>query len=340
MILTATPYRVSFFGGGTDYPEWFRHHGGCVLGMAIDHYCYVALKALPPLYPDIKYRIVYAKVEDRKTVAEIEHPAVRGCLEHSQVQDALEIAHMGDLPARAGLGASSSFVVGLLHALQQYNRATAYSHGLIEPRLLASEAIHVERNVIGEAVGCQDQIFAAMGGLNFVEFYPGETENWRCTTESLPSHRLEELESSLVLAYTGIMRSAHVMAAQQIKAMPGKAEYLNTLKELAIEARLLLNDEKRALASFGAMLDQAWWYKRQLCAGITSMEIDGLYERGLDLGALGGKLLGAGGGGFMLFFVPPKEREAFVHKIGAPCVTFGLSRRGTHQIPMPTRRSA
>ncbi|MDZ4344191.1 MAG: kinase [Candidatus Binatia bacterium] len=335
MILTATPYRVSFFGGGTDYPEWFREHGGCVLGMAINHYCYVALKPLPPFYPDIKYRIVYAKVEDRKTAAEIEHPAVRGCLQYMDLPDDLEISHMGDLPARAGLGASSSFVVGLLHALQLHG-----SHSWIESRLLADAAIHVERNVIGEAVGCQDQIFAAMGGLNFIEFHAGEAESWRCTTESLSGSRIRELEASLVLAYTGTMRSAHVMAAKQIEAMPDKEPYLTALKELAVEARLLLHDEKHSLTSFGTMLDQAWRCKQQLCAGITSTDIDDLYWRGISLGALGGKLLGAGGGGFVLFFVPPVEREVFIHRIGVPCVTFGLSQRGTHQISMPTRRIA
>lgn len=325
MILVQSPYRVSLFGGGTDYPEWFREHGGCVLGMAIDRYCYVGLKRLPPLY-DFKFRVAYQRVEDCNSVAEIQHPAVRGVLEHFKYSGkGLELHHAGDLPARAGLGASSSFVVGLVHAMHALELDM-----FVSPVALAREATHVERNVIGETVGYQDQVFAAHGGFLFLEFNHDDTVTVRSV--ALPGKRREELEASLVLVYTGTMRDAHVMAAQQIKEIKknGLRLRLAELADLAREAfYTTLKVPGVSLSQVGYRLNDAWQIKRRLCEGITDSNIDALYEHGLRCGALGGKLLGAGGGGFMLFFVPPEHRTQFEEKIGATCVGCKISDTGS-----------
>lgn len=332
MILTATPYRVSLFGGGTDYPEWFEENGGAVLGMAINHYCYIAAKPLPLLYGDVRYRVVYSRVEDRKAISEIEHPAVRGVLTHLGWDRPLELVHMGDLPARTGLGSSSAFTVGLLNALRTLSDTRRGFY------LLAEEAIHVERDVIGEAVGCQDQIFAAFGGLNFIRF---ARDGWsvESLSDRLSEGRLRELEDSLVLVYTGHTRNAHEMAAEQLEeqrrnqgatvegAFCTPRFALGLMEQQAHDARELLLDEGRPLAELGPMLHAAWRLKRGLSNGLTLVEIDALYEHGLRCGATGGKLLGAGGGGFVLFYAP--DVAEFEARIEVPCVRFRVAHLGT-----------
>ena len=318
MILTQTPYRVSLFGGGTDYPAWFNENGGHVLGMAINKYCYVAMNRLVPLF-DFKYRLIYQKVEDRNSIEEIEHPAIKGVLQHFKNDERLEIRCLGDLPARTGLGASSSFVVGLTHAMHEFN-------GFIPPaERLTDDAIHIEQNVINEAVGCQDQTFAAHGGVLFVSF----NEERKVERLTVSKARLEELESSLVMVYTGNMRSAHPMAEKQIQAVPQNTSYLSTMSDLAWRGRTILVNEGIRLSEIGYLLNEMWQLKRKLCEGVTSPEIDALYQRGMDCGAIGGKLLGAGGGGFVLFFVHPNKRAEFERNIGSICIDFKISDTGS-----------
>jgi len=318
MILTQTPYRVSLFGGGTDYPAWFSEHGGCALGMAINKYCYVSMNRMPPLF-DFKYRLIYQKVEDVDSVDAIEHPAIRGVLQHFKTDSNLEIRHAGDLPARTGLGASSSFVVGLTHALHEFNG------DIPDAKQLTDEAIHIEQNVIKEAVGCQDQTFAAHGGLLFIDF------NHQRTVErvSISKSRLEEMEASFVMVYTGIMRNAHVMAEKQIGAVSNNSALLTEMASIARRGKAILVNDGHRLCDLGYMLHDTWLLKRQLCEGIANSEIDQLYHKGMDCGAIGGKLLGAGGGGFILFYVHPNKRVEFEKKIAATCIEFKVSDTGS-----------
>lgn len=345
MILTATPYRVSLFGGGSDYPEYYeddaRPRGGFCVGFAIQHYCYVALKTLPPVYGDINYRIVYAKVEDRKRIEDIEHPAVRGALLHvdcSKVK--LELAHMGDLPARAGLGASSAFVVGMLAALYVH-RSTLTAEQVISRREeLANEAIFVEQRVIKEAVGGQDQILTAAGGINAITFRkrqpPQVTRVW------VSDRRRRDLEASLFLIYTGNMRNAHEMAAKQMANLGASESHrmvVDRMVELAREGQFVLEHDEVGIDRLGDMLHQSWMLKRELCAGLTSPEINELYNRLRTAGASGGKLLGAGGGGFLLVYVPQGRQEYFFNKITEPCIRIRISEKGVHVVPTPGEQS-
>ena len=310
MIITQTPYRISLFGGGTDYPAWYRHNEGMVVGFAINRYCHVGLKYTPP-GQGVKYRIVYSKIEDRESVETIEHPAVRGVLRHMPPPHPVEIHHMGDLPAMGGLGASSSFVVGLLYAMR-----ILLKKGWCSDSDLALQAIDVERNVIGEAVGDQDQMFAALGGFRVIRFNSGGA---RIEQIKIDPGFLCDLEDSLVLAHTGKARYAHEIAAKVIGSIPGNQETLHSMVEVANEGRAALLSQD--LAALGQCLNRSWRLKSRLHAEISSPDIEALYTCGLRLGALGGKLLGAGGGGFMLFIVPPEIRNRFIKEIGVPCVT-------------------
>lgn len=318
MILTQTPYRVSLFGGGTDYPAWFSEHGGCALGMAINKYCYVSMNRMPPLF-EFKYRLIYQKVEDVNSVEEIQHPAIKGVLQYFKSDDRLEIRHAGDLPARTGLGASSSFVVGLTHAMREFYGDIPTAHQL------AGDAIHIEQEVIKEAVGCQDQTFAAHGGLLFITFDQGR----RVERIQIAKSRLEEMEASLVMVYTGAMRDAHVMAGKQIESVSNNYALLSEMSAIAKRGRAILVNDGHRLCDLGYLLDETWKLKRQLCEGIANSEIDQLYQKGLDCGAIGGKLLGAGGGGFILFFVHPNKRVEFERKMGGLCIEFKVSDTGS-----------
>lgn len=326
MILTRTPLRCSLLGGGSDYPAHFTQHGGAVLGMAIDKYVYVGVKRVPPgqLMADketgepvpIRFRVQYSKVDDCQEVDEIRHPAVRAAIRYLGFEnDRLEFTTFADLPGRAGMGGSSAFVVGCLHALLRLKGERP------SPVDLGREAIAFEQFAVKEAVGMQDQIFSALGGLNYVTF--GAQSSARSV--DISPQRIAELESSLILVYTGAMRDAHTIAAKQIEAAPQNADELDRLAGFAEQGEQLLRSPVHILA-LGALLDHAWLYKRQF-ADVTSEEIDHLYRGGRQLGASGGKLLGAGGGGFMLFQVA--DRDAFEAAIGAPCVRFKVAEEGS-----------
>lgn len=336
MILTKTPYRVSLFGGGTDYPEYFDHsvNGGTVLGMAINKYCYVGVKRMPPgqeLSPGVplRYRVQYSKVDDCQRPEEVKHPAVRAALMHYGLDDeALEFHCFGDLPGRSGLGGSSSFTVGLLLALSTLLPHKVNREHVLVKSELARSAIHLERKVIGEAVGCQDQIFAALGGLNTLNFSSG---GYSQSPLNLTAAREQELVSSLFLVFTGGMRDAHVMAAKQIANFNHRQEALERLAFLADEARSLILNGK-TLDPLGEMLHEAWRRKRGLCEGMSNHGIDSVYAAGISSGATGGKLLGAGGGGFMLFYVPEQNQSRFMQTMRPAPIQFQIDYRGARVI--------
>lgn len=296
MIITRTPFRISFFGGGTDYPGWFQEHGGAVLATSINKYCYITCRHLPPFF-EHKHRIVYSRIENVRNNDEIQHPAVRAVLNWKNVSDGLEIHHDGDLPARSGLGSSSSFTVGLLHALQGIRGQ------MISKTDLALEAINVEQNIIGENVGSQDQVSASFGGFNRIEFLRNNSFN--VSPVILPSHRRNELRDHLMLFFTGFSRIASDIAKSQIDNIKNRENELFLMRAMVDEALSILQNTSQNIDSFGKLLDSSWKYKRSLSPRVTTPEIDSLYQAALDAGAIGGKILGAGGGGFLLIFAKP-----------------------------------
>ena len=304
MIISRTPFRVSFFGGGTDYPKWFEEHKGAVLATTINKYCYITCRYLPPFF-DHKSRIIYSKMEHVQGVKDINHPAVREVLKFLKINEGVEIHHDGDLPASTGLGSSSSFTVGLLNSLY------ALKGVMTTKERLAKEAIYVEQEMCKENVGCQDQMLAAHGGFNFIEF--GGRDHLHIRNVTIPKERVKDLESHLMLYFTGFSRTASKIAKHQIKNIPQKTKELERMYKMVFEALEMLNHND--LNSFGKLLDESWRIKRELSEKVSTQGIDRIYEAALEAGALGGKLLGAGGGGFVLFFAPPERQAKIKEKL-------------------------
>ena len=305
MIITKTPFRISFFGGGTDYPAWFNENKGSVLGTTIDKYCYISCRCLPPFF-EHKHRIAYSKVETVKTVSEIQHPAVRAILEYMGINNGMEIHHDGDLPARTGLGSSSSFTVGLLHALY------AMKGEMLSKKRLALEAIHIEKDILKENVGLQDQVFASVGGFKKIDFIDKATFHEMPIT--IANKRFDELRDHLMLFFTGISRFASTIAEKKIKNIPNRKKELTLMCEMVEEGISILTSDTN-LCEFGQLLHESWKLKRSLSDGITTPFIDDIYSSAMDAGAIGGKLLGAGGGGFMLIFAKPQDQPAIKKRL-------------------------
>lgn len=313
MIITRTPFRISFFGGGTDYPTWYRQNGGAVLATTIDKYCYVSCRYLPPFF-EHRHRIVYSKIENVQTVDEIVHPAVRAILADMGPDRGLEIHHDGDLPARSGLGSSSSFTVGLVHTLMALEGKYASKD------FLAAQAIRLEQDVMKEHVGSQDQVSAAYGGFNIIEFT--RDDHFIVSPMILAKARTEELQSHLMLFFTGLSRFASEVAKSKIDNFAKKERELRRMGEMVTEAIMILQSGGTSVLEFGRLLAEAWEYKRSLSDKVTTPEIDDIYDAGRRAGAIGGKLLGAGGGGFLLLFAPPEAqpavRAALKHLVHVP----------------------
>ncbi len=299
MIISKTPFRISFFGGGTDYPAWFEKYGGAVLSTTIDKYCYISIRYLPPFF-EHKHRIVYSIVENVKSSNEIKHPVVKSILEYFKIDKGVEIHHDGDLPARSGLGSSSAFTVGMLNALY------ALKGRIISKNQLSKEAIHIEREVLKESVGSQDQIAVACGGFNKIIFH--NDHNFRVEAVTIEKERIEQLQSHLMLVFTGFSRFASEIAAEQIRNTPDKEKELNGIRHMVDKAIEILNSDGD-IVKFGQLLHESWEIKKRLSSKVSNSEINNLYKSALKHGAIGGKLLGAGGGGFMLLFVRPENRE-------------------------------
>jgi D-glycero-alpha-D-manno-heptose-7-phosphate kinase len=324
MIITSTPLRISFFGGGTDYPVWYREHGGSVLSTTINKCCYITCRRLPPFF-EFHSRISYSKVENVDRNDAIGHPSVRACLRHLRIEEGVEIHHVADLPARTGLGTSSAFTVGLLLALY------ALKNQMRDKSTLAAEAIHVEQDLLREAVGAQDQVSAAYGGFNRINF--GQDDSISVKRILAPPNRLAELQDHLALFFTGFSRTASEIAQEQLRVTPHKKQELMAMLQLVDEAEAVMGNPGRPMIEFGRLLHESWKIKRSLTNKISNASIDEIYEAGLSAGAVGGKLLGAGGGGFMLFYVPTGRLEALKAKLSKLlCVPFAFSSRGSQVI--------
>lgn len=306
MIICRAPFRISFFGGGTDYPAWYRSHGGAVLATTIDKYCWLTCRHLPPFF-EHSIRVVYRRIETCRTVDDVSHPVVREALRFLKIAGNVELHHDGDLPARSGMGSSSAFTVALLHALH------ALRGEMATKSQLTREAIHLEQDVLKETVGSQDQVMAAHGGLRHVKFHA----NGEIAIDPLilPSSRVEELQSHLMLFYSGIARTAADVARSYAVDLEARRRQLRIMKELVDESIDILCGGGN-LIGFGELLHEAWQAKRSLSPQVSNAEVDALYAKARDAGAVGGKLTGAGGGGFLLLFVEPDRQAAVREALG------------------------
>ena len=301
MIITRTPFRMSFFGGGTDMEEYFKKNNGAVLSTTIDKYCYVNVRHLPPFF-DYKTEIVYSKTERVQDINEIEHPAVRNAMKELDMHQ-IRLTYEADLPARSGLGTSSSFAVGMLNAFY------ALKGKYVSKKRLADEAINLERELCNESGGWQDQIAASFGGFNRINF---SNNGYEVLPIIISPERKEKLNKNLFMFFTGFTRFSSDIQKINNENKNGKEKKEETLKkmyELVDEAEKILTDKNRDLDDFGRLLDYSWKLKKQTGKAVSTSNIDALYERGIKAGALGGKLLGAGGGGFLVFYVQPENHE-------------------------------
>lgn len=320
MIISRTPFRVSLFGGGTDYPQWYLENGGTVIGTAIDKYCYISLRHLPPFF-EHRHRIVYSVVETPNSIEEIRHPAVKAVLTEMEVNTGLELHHDGDLPARSGLGSSSSFTVGLINAL------SALRGKITSKKELALEAIRIEQEVIAEHVGSQDQIWAAYGGMNRINFNQDGSFN---VNPIIGKQRGQELVAHLMLFFTGISRFASEIAKEKIANLGERKANLREMALMVDEAEKILVADQGTLADIGRLLHEGWRLKKELAASVTNTVVDDIYAAGMEAGATGGKLLGAGGGGFILFFVDPEKQSRVRQRLKDLIdVRFGIDRSGS-----------
>jgi len=302
MIISRTPYRISFFGGGSDYPAWYLKNGGAVLSTTIDKYIYIGGRNLPPFF-NHKYRIVWSHIELAKKINQIKHNSVREMLKYYNLKQGLEIHYDGDLPARSGMGSSSVFVVGLMNLLNSLQGRK------IKKKQLAKDSIHFEQKILKDVVGSQDQIAATFGGFNKITF--NKNGNFKLTPINIYSPNIKNLNKNLLLVYTGYKRTAHDIARTYVNKLKGPKK--NNILEIASfvkEAEKILKSKK--INEFGNLLDESWKLKKSLSSSITSSSIDDIYNDAIKFGATGGKLLGAGGGGFFLFFVPYYRQRSFI----------------------------
>ena len=304
MIITKTPFRMSFFGGGTDMPSFFNEHGGAVISSTFDKYAYVNVRHLPPFMPYYS-ELCYNRFERVKDLDEIEHPAIREAMRMLDIHE-IRLTYEGDLPARTGLGTSSTFAVGMLNAFY------ALKGKYVGKRKLAEDAIYLERELCKENGGWQDQIAASFGGLNRIDF---NNNQFKVTPIIIHPDRKNLLDDSLMLFFTGVSRFSSEVQKDTMSNQDEKLAQLKEMLSLVDDAQTILESKHSDLNDFGRLLDHTWRLKRKTGGKISNNSIDTLYERGLKAGALGGKLLGAGGGGFLLFYVEPDKRENLLNEL-------------------------
>lgn len=306
MIISRTPFRISFFGGGTDYPAWYRDNGGAVLNATINKYCYVSCRYLPPFFKH-KYLIRYRLTELVNALSEIQHPSVRECLKFMNIDSGIEMVHTSDIPARSGVGSSSAFTVGFLNTL------AALKGRMLTKRQLANNAIEVEQDWIKEHVGSQDQVATAFGGLNRINF--SGKHDFLVQPVTIGDEKIQLLQDHLMFFFTGISRTASEIAAKQINSISSKAKELTAMQQMVDQAVNILNGSKANIEDFGKLLHESWMIKSSLTDSVSTRCVDEMYKIARDAGAIGGKLCGAGGGGFFLLFVPPEKQRLVKQKL-------------------------
>lgn len=304
MIISKTPLRVSFFGGGTDFYDYYSSYGGITISTTIDKYCYVTLTELPSIF-DYSFQATYSIIERVKSVRELKHPSIKNTLIFTNL-DRVRVVYDADLPANSGLGSSSSFVVGLLNCINTFQNKDN------DQFRLTRDSIHIERELCNEAGGIQDQIAASHGGFNIIRY---DSDGYNIIKVKISKSRLRKLNDSLLLFFTGFTRISQNISLEQNNRLRSNILSLNKMKNYAIEAAEILQDETEDLDKFGILLNESWKLKKSLANNISNDNIDKIYDEAISAGALGGKLLGAGGAGFLLFYVPKKKREAVIHSL-------------------------
>lgn len=308
MIIIRTPYRISFFGGTTDYPAWYRENGGVVISTTINKYSFLVLRKLPPIF-DYKYRIRYYERQETNNFEDINVPVIREAIRYMKFDSGLDITHHGDLPNRTGVGSSSSFTVGLLHGLSVLKNKN------LTKRDLALQSIHLEQNILKESVGSQDQIAASFGGFNMITF--GGPSEFICSPMHVNKNTVKELESWVQVFFTEQLRNAADIAEKKIQNIKTGKTDLKIVKEITDEAiKILYSESDNKMNELGSLMNQQWLHKRTIEKSITNDHIDEIYSKGLKSGAVGGKLLGAGGGGFMMFLTPPEKQKSVSEALG------------------------
>lgn len=300
MIITRTPFRISFFGGGTDFPEWYTKYRGKVISTSINKYCYISTRILPPFFR-YKYRLRYFKDEHVSEIEKIAHPVIRETLKHLKFKNGLEVVHNADLPAQSGLGASSSFTVGFLNSMMALN------HKLTSKKSLGLQAIKIEQELIKEHVGSQDQLAAAFGGFNVINF----NKNYIEVNPITKLENVKKLEQSIFLIFTGFQRTAQNIEKKKIDKILTKEKYYHELLEIADQAEEKIYTSKKIVADFSKLMRKSWALKKKLDSSVSNKKINQIYNLGIKNGAYAGKILGAGGGGFMLFLIDNKKRKFF-----------------------------
>lgn len=304
MVITQTPFRMSFFGGGTDFPGFYNEHGGAVISTTFDKYCYVNVRHLPPFF-EYSTELSYSKIERVKNIDEINHPSIRECMRYLDMRD-IRLTYEADLPAKSGLGTSSSFAVGMLNAF--YSLKGKYK----SKRELADDAIYLERELCNEAGGVQDQIAVAFGGFNRIDF---SADGYQVTPVVMSNERKEILNDNLMMFFTGFSRFSSDIQTSTQAVLKDKTAQLLEMYSLVDTAQGILTDKNSNLNDFGRLLDHTWKLKRGITTRISTNSLDEIYEKAMSAGALGGKLLGAGGGGFFVFYVEPEKRKSVMQAL-------------------------
>ena len=301
MIISRTPFRISFFGGGTDFPKWYKQKKGKTISTSIDKYCYISLRELPPFFK-YKYRLRYFRQELSTSLSKIKHPSIRETIKFLKIKKPLEILHSADLPAQSGLGASSSFTVGLL------NTFGAFKNQILTKKELGLNAIEIEQKKIKEYVGSQDQMSASFGGLNIINYYENNIE---VKPVLAVEKNIKALEDSMFLFFTGYPRSASLIEKDKIQNVDLNEKYYSEIYKITCEAEEKIYNSKNIISDYSELMNKYWFLKKKLSRSVTNPNIDRLYKLGIKNGAFAGKLVGAGGGGFLLFFINPKKRNHF-----------------------------
>jgi D-glycero-alpha-D-manno-heptose-7-phosphate kinase len=319
MIISKTPYRISFFGGGTDFPDYYNNHDGCVIGSTIDKYCYISLRKLPPFFKN-KHRIVWSKIQLPNTINQIRHPSIKGILNYFKIKEGIEIHHIGDLPAFSGIGSSSSFSVGLINALLTLRDKK------LDKKKLGKLSLYIEHNILKEYVGSQDQIWASHGGMNFINFNKKEI---RLNKIKITEERKKKLSSNLILFFTGKSRFSGKIEQKKISKIDKNLKTLDEMKKYVFFCKKIL-EENSPLVEFGDLLNDYWNLKKKLLNNISNTQIDELYKEAMISGARGGKIIGAGGGGFILFYAKPEIQKKLIYKFSKLIpVNFNFSEEGS-----------